>query len=261
MSAELETKKERPHMRRVVSRYTDEVKWVPRYTGLERFLHWGHTATFLILAATGYVLFVPALSPLAHGSAGQLIRLIHRACGVLFALVPIVYAILSPKRLIETVKDMFFGRSDIEWLKNAWGYYILGKKKGMPPQGRWNTGEKLNMWLLAGGTIVFTITGLLMWFGKGILPVWVFRASVIVHDISMIVSVTMFIVDFYLAVAHPLMWQSLISMRFGVVSESYAREHHGKWYAEHDDEFAQEMAEKAAADKASDGPEVSSDSD
>jgi hypothetical protein len=26
------------------------------------------------------------------------------------------------------------------------------------------------------------------------------------------------------------MWQSLISMRYGVVSESYAREHHAMWY-------------------------------
>lgn len=252
MSAEIEAKKQVQHMRRLKSRYTGDVRWVPRYTALERFLHWGHTATFLVLAATGYVLFVPALAPLAHGSAGQLIRLMHRACGVVFALVPIIYAILSPNRLIGTVKDMFFDRTDIDWLKNAWGYYILGKKKSMPPQGRWNTGEKLNMWLLVGGTIVFTITGLLMWFGKGILPVWIFRTSVIVHDISMIVCVTMFIVHFYLAVAHPLMWQSLVSMRFGVVSESYAREHHGKWYAEHDDLFAQQMEAESAADSSVD---------
>ena len=46
----------------------------------------------------------------------------------------------------------------------------------------------------------------------------------------MILTLNMFIVHFYLAVMHPLMWQSLISMRFGVVSESYAREHHGIWF-------------------------------
>jgi cytochrome b subunit of formate dehydrogenase len=27
-----------------------------------------------------------------------------------------------------------------------------------------------------------------------------------------------------------MMWQSLVSMRYGVVSESYAREHHTMWY-------------------------------
>ena len=47
---------------------------------------------------------------------------------------------------------------------------------------------------------------------------------------AFIVTVTMFLIHFYLAVVHPLMWQSLVSMRFGSVSESYAREHHAAWY-------------------------------
>ena len=247
-------------LRRVREPYAGEVRWVPRYTALERFLHWAHTATFLLLTVTGLVLFVPQLAPLAHGSGGQLIRLMHRAGGVLFALVPILYAILVPGRLVETLKDMMFDRSDIGWLQNAWGYYILGKKKTMPPQGKWNTGEKLNMWLLVGGTIVFSITGFLMWFGKGIIPVWVFRTSVILHDLSMIVCVNMFLVHLFLAVTHPLMWQSLVSMRFGVVSEAYAREHHGKWYAEHDELFAQEAAAAAEAE-ASATQEVTGDTD
>ncbi len=66
---------------------------------------------------------------------------------------------------------------------------------------------------------------------------------VIVHDLTFIVTFVMFIIHFYLAVVHPLMWQSLISMRFGYVSESYAREHHAKWY--YGEERAKEMWEAA----------------
>jgi len=207
-----------------------QLKWIPRYTTLERSLHWAHTATFLILAATGMILFVPIFAPLARGEAGQFIRLLHRICAVFFAAVPIIYALIAPRRLLQTLKDLRFNKSDIEWLKNAFPYYVLGQHRSMPPQGRWNTGEKANVVLLVASTIIFTITGFLMWFGKGIVPAWLFQASVIIHDLAMIVSVNMFIIHFYLAVAHPLMWQSLVSMRFGVVSESYAREHHGKWY-------------------------------
>jgi cytochrome b subunit of formate dehydrogenase len=69
-----------------------------------------------------------------------------------------------------------------------------------------------------------------MWFGKGVIPPWLFQTAVIVHDLTMIVTFVMFIIHFFLAVAHPLMWQSLVSMRYGVVSESYAREHHAIWY-------------------------------
>jgi len=206
------------------------LRWIPRYTTLERFLHWTHTVTFLALGATGLILFVPWFAPLARGEAGQFVRLVHRICAVLFGAVPMLYAFSQPRRLLLWLKEMTFDRSDLAWLKNAFPYYVLGKHLAMPPQRRWNTGEKLNAIILVSATILFGITGILMWFGKGILPVWLFRASVILHDLTMILSVNMFIIHFYLAVAHPLMWQSLVSMRYGVVSESYAREHHGKWY-------------------------------
>ena len=106
----------------------------------------------------------------------------------------------------------------------------MGKHVDMPPQSRFNTGEKMNMIILVSGTILFVLTGALMWFGKGVLPTGVFQAAVIVHDLTMIATVSMFMIHFYLAVAHPLMWASLVSMRYGVSSEAYAREHHAKWY-------------------------------
>jgi formate dehydrogenase subunit gamma len=207
-----------------------KLRWIPRYSELERMLHWTHTATFLFLTATGMILFVPWFAPLARGEAGQFIRLVHRICSAAFGAVPLIYAIAEPRRLLITLRELTFDRSDLAWLKGAAPYYLLGRHTDMAPQRRWNTGEKLNVIAMVSGTILFGITGVLMWFGKGIIPVWLFRTSVIVHDLAMIVSVNMFILHFYLAVAHPLMWQSLISMRFGVVSESYAREHHGKWY-------------------------------
>ena len=181
-----------------------KLQWIPRYSPLERALHWGHTITFLFLAATGLILFVPWFAPLARGEAGQFIRLVHRICAAFFAAVPILYAILEPRRLLLTLRELTFDRSDIAWLKAAASYYLLGKHTDMPPQRRWNTGEKINVIALVSGTILFTITGVLMWFGKGLIPVWLYRASVIVHDLAMIISLNMFIVHFYLAVAHPL---------------------------------------------------------
>lgn len=233
------------------------IRWIPRYTALERYLHWGHTVTFILLTLTGMVLFFPFLAPLARGGAGQFMRLVHRISAVLFAAVPISYAILQPRRLVATLKELKFSKEDIGWLKGAVPYYLLGRHVDMPPQGRWNTGEKMNAVVLVGGTIIFVITGVLMWFGKGVLPVAVFRVAVIVHDLTMLVTVSMFIVHFYLAVAHPLMWQSLVSMRYGVISESYAREHHAKWY--YGEERAKQLyeEEKAKTALAAEGQESS----
>jgi len=156
--------------------------------------------------------------------------------------------------LLSTLRDLRLGHYDIEWFKAAVPYYLLGRHRTMPPQGRFNTGEKLNVIVLVSGTILFTITGLVMWFGKGFVPTDVFKAMVIVHDLTMIVTVNMFIVHFYLAVAHPLMWQSMVSMRFGMVSESYAREHHSAWY--YGEERARKLyEEKKAAAIAGTAPE------
>jgi formate dehydrogenase subunit gamma len=228
-----------------------QIRWIPRYSSLERFLHWGHAFTFIPLALTGIVLFTPALEPLARGDAGLFMRLVHRIAAVFFVGVPIVYALLEPRRLLQTLRDLRFGKDDLNWLKGVFPYYLLGRHIAMPPQSRFNTGEKLNVVVLVSGTILFAITGAIMWFGKGLIPVELYQACVMVHDLTMIATVAMFILHFYLAVIHPMMWQSLVSMRYGYVSESYAREHHAKWL--YGEEMAKKMYEEEKAAQAKGG--------
>jgi formate dehydrogenase subunit gamma len=213
------------------------IRWIPRYSTLERFLHWGHALTFIPLILTGIVLFTPALEPLARGDAGLFMRLVHRIAAVFFVGIPIVYALSEPRRLLQTLRDLRFSKDDVTWFKGAIPYYLLGRHADMPPQSRFNTGEKLNVIVLVTGTILFAITGAIMWFGRGLIPVELYQACVMIHDLAMIVTVAMFILHFYLAVIHPMMWQSLVSMRYGYVSESYAQEHHAKWL------YGEEMAE------------------
>ena len=205
------------------------LRWIPRYDGMERLLHWAHTGAFLPLTLTGMVLFMPVFAPLAQGQAGQFIRLLHRIFAVFFVLVPLLYALSRPRRLLRTLRDLRFNHYDLEWFGAAFSYFMLRRRRDMPPQGRFNAGQKLNVIALVSGTVIFAITGLVMWYGKFIVPPALFQTMVILHDVAMIVSVNLFIIHFYLAAAHPTMWQSLISMRFGVVSESYAREHHAAW--------------------------------
>jgi formate dehydrogenase subunit gamma len=210
---------------------TFQIRWIPKYTTVERFLHWLHTFTFLPLALTGLVLYAPWLGSLAQGPAGMTMRLIHRIAAVLFGGVPILYLILQPRRVMLHVREFLsFSRYDLLWLKAAPSYYLLGRHTEMPPQPRFNTGERLNALVMVVGTLTFGLTGLPMWFGRSSLPMELYQALVFIHDVVFIITMLMFVVHFYLAVIHPLMWQSLVSMRFGSVSESYAREHHAMWY-------------------------------
>lgn len=207
------------------------IRWIPKYSAMERIFHWGHTVTFLLLAMTGMILFFPFLRTLAQGDGGQLIRLLHRAAAIAYGALPLIYVILEPRRAWMSLKSVFkVGRYDIEWAKGMIPYYMFGRHEAMAPQDRFNTGEKLNAVVIILGSVVFAITGLLMWFGKGLLPIGVFQTMVVLHDLAMIVTVCMFIVHLYLAVVHPLMWAGLVSMRFGVTSAAYAQEHHALWY-------------------------------
>jgi formate dehydrogenase subunit gamma len=150
-----------------------------------------------------------------------------------------------------SLKSVFkVGRYDIEWVKGMIPYYMFGRHEAMAPQDRFNTGEKLNAVVIILGSVVFAITGLLMWFGKGFVPIGVFQAVVILHDLAMIVTVCMFIVHFYLAVVHPLMWAGLVSMRYGVTSAAYAQEHHALWY--YGKERAEEIYEAHKAERSED---------
>jgi formate dehydrogenase subunit gamma len=207
------------------------IRWIPKYTFLERFGHWAHAFTYVPLAITGFMIFAPGFKGLSEGDLGITLRVVHRVLAIAFGVVPLLYAILQPRRLLMNIRENFsFGKDDIGWLKAAIPYYLLGRHVDMPPQPRFNTGERLNAAAIILGTITFGVSGLVMWFGKGYIPVWMFQMAVIVHDLAFIATFCMFIIHIFLAVAHPLMWQSMISMRFGVVSESYAREHHAKWY-------------------------------
>lgn len=206
------------------------IQWIPKYTLMERIVHWVHTATFIPLAITGMIMYFPFLQPLAQGEAGTFIRLVHRGAAVFFGLVPIIYAILQPRRFIMLIQDFLPEKEDIGWLKGAIPYYLFGKHEAMPPQGRFNAGEKLFGLVTMITWAIFGVTGLTMWFGKGFVSPSIFQLAVVLHDLAMIVSVSTLMVHLYLAVAHPLMWGALISMRFGVTSADYAAEHHAKWF-------------------------------
>jgi formate dehydrogenase subunit gamma len=223
-----------------------QIRWIPKYTFVERLLHWVHTATFIPLALTGFVLFAPWLQSVAQSEAGIHIRLLHRVFAVFFGLVPILYTIIQPRRMMMNLKEFLtFSKYDVLWLKGAIPYYILGRHEDMPPQPRFNTGERLTAVVMVVGTLTFGVTGLAMWFLKGTMPVFLYQLAVFFHDLMFIITFAMFMIHFYLAVIHPMMWQSLVSMRYGVVSESYAREHHAIWY--YGEKRAKEMWEQHQA--------------
>ena len=130
------------------------IRWIPKYTLLERLGHWVHASTYIPLAITGCLLFVPGVRGLTQGQIGEALRVVHRVLAVIFMVLPVLYLLFQPRRLFMNLREVFqFSGLDIAWLKAALPYYLFGRHEGMPPQPRFNTGERLNAAIIIVGTV------------------------------------------------------------------------------------------------------------
>jgi formate dehydrogenase subunit gamma len=193
--------------------------YVRRFSRMERLLHWVNALGFFFLLVTGLILYLPALSVLV--ARRQLIQSLHFWSGVgwLGALVAVV--VLGGRRMLRTARELeSFDRDDLRWLR-----------RGKAPQGRFNAGQKINAALTAAFTILFGVSGLLLWFGEQDTRLR-FASTVLLHDGLMYVSLALLVGHLYLALIHPATRHALRGMTLGTVSEEWARRHHSKWTPE-----------------------------
>jgi formate dehydrogenase subunit gamma len=193
--------------------------YVRRFSPVERLLHWVNALGFFFLLATGLILYLPSLSVLV--SRRQLIQSIHFWGGVgwLGALAAVV--VLGARRFLRTARELdSFDGDDLRWLR--------GRRA---PQGRFNAGQKINAALTAAFTILFGVSGLLLWFGEQDTRLR-FASTVILHDGVMYVSLVLLAGHLYLALIHPTTRHALRGMTLGDVRVEWAMKHHAKWEPE-----------------------------
>ncbi len=193
--------------------------YVRRFTPVERLLHWVNALGFFFLLATGLILYLPSLSILV--ARRQLIQSMHFWAGVGWLGALALVLVVGVRRFIRTAREIeSFDNDDLRWLRG-----------GKAPQGRFNAGQKINAALTAAFTILFGVSGLLLWFGERDTRLR-FASTVILHDGLMYVSLALLVGHLYLALIHPATRHALRGMTIGTVSEEWARRHHGKWQPE-----------------------------
>ncbi|MBM3156197.1 MAG: hypothetical protein FJ004_02800 [Chloroflexi bacterium] len=201
---------------------------IERYSGRARAQHWWIVVCSILLAITGMFLFLSWFGPASWWGYS---RLVHRIAAVGFVAIPVIYALMNPKSTLEWIKEAFtWGKDDLGWLKSAPTYYFGLDIVPMPPQDRSNTGQKLWMLVVILTSIIFVISGALMWFFKGIVGPGVFQWAVFAHDVAFITAGAMLLVHVILGSVHPRFTEALRSMVTGKVTAHYAKSHHGKWY-------------------------------
>ena len=201
---------------------TSRSAYVVRFDAVERTLHWLLAITFLLMMASGLVLYLPSLATLAADRV--LWKTIHLSSAVVFWAGLIALIPGNSHRLRMTAREIDrFDDDDGRWLR-----WAVARSGVEPPQGRFNAGQKLNTAIVAGLMVVFTLNGTLMYLQERDAS---FRGSsaILVHDWATWIAVPLVLGHLYLAMLHPATRHSLRGITLGTVRRDWANRHHSKW--------------------------------
>ncbi len=209
-----------------------------RMTLNERAQHLNLAINFTILVITGFALSFPKafwVTPITDVPAGMTLRgFLHRLCGVATVCLGgyhVLYCVFT-KRGRGIIKDMIPGLKDAvdlwETLKNNFFINRPAKILRMP---RFNFREKLEYLGLIWGTLVMTVTGLILWFEVEWLkyfPKWTFDLARTIHFYEAILAtLTIIVWHFYSVIFNPDIYPMSWAWITGDLTEHEMEEEHG----------------------------------
>jgi len=209
---------------------------VPRFSAASRLAHWALALPFLVLLATGLLLFVPPIKAV-HLGGYRLVPLIHVIAGGVFLVVaPLVWLAAPGRRaLCQDLRRLLSpAAGDGAWLRYA-GYALLGAKLTAPPAGKFNAGQKLNaaaLLLLSAGLGLSGVVLGINFFTKAVFAAAFVERVFPLHDLLMLLALPLIAGHLYLAAVNPSTRPSLRGMLDGRVRREWAATHHALWLAE-----------------------------
>lgn len=229
---------------------------IRKFTSAQIVYHWLYAGSWLVLALTGATFMfradphgtVTGLGVYFQGEVGQTLRSVHRVAALFFMTAPIVWMLMEPRGFMgEVIELLTIRKMDWKWLAVAPLHYTVGKPP-LPPQGKYNTGQKLNEWIVFLTYFGFTISGLIMWFGRGSVGTETFRWMLMLHSLFFWVGLLMASLHMYLTLLHPFTSQALSVVVNGFVSLKYARAEHPLWVAQQMESGKAEVRDAPAHD-------------
>ncbi len=198
-----------------------------------RSMHWLHLLCFLILGLTGiaFYLDINLISNIFGGPANA--SLVHRWAGVVFTAGPAIYILLNFERFskfIDTISS--FSKDDFGWLKVMGGYLPFIKVKEVPPQDKYNAGQKILGGLIIVGCLLIILTGFPMWLLRHTVPAVFLAFCYNVHFWTAIIMILLVGGHFFLAAIHPKSRVEFASMMMdGYIDAEVSAHHNAKWFA------------------------------
>lgn len=206
---------------------------VLKHSEQTRTMHWIHLIAFLLLALTGIGFYfnIAGIDNIFGGSANA--SLVHRWAGVVFTVGPTLYILFNFERFarfVDTISS--FTKDDIGWLKTMGGYIPFIKAEEVPPQDKYNAGQKLLGGLIILGCLLMILTGFPMWLWRHVVPAAFLAFCYNVHFWVAVVLILAIAGHFFLAAIHPKSRVEFASMMLdGYIDADITEHHNEKWYA------------------------------
>jgi formate dehydrogenase subunit gamma len=200
--------------------YRGELFRHPVYT---RVLHWTVALFFFLAAFSGFALYLPWLfhwlTPIFGG--GAMTRKLHPYFGVAFV-------VFFSLQVLNWIDAMIWCPADTKWMRNIPKIVSAEEKLEPPDTGFFNAGQKLEFWEIVVGSVIYVITGTIMWAGARYFGGTAVAISYVLHDISAIVMLGGIFIHIYLStIGEP---GTFHGMTRGAVSEAWAWTFHPAWF-------------------------------
>jgi formate dehydrogenase subunit gamma len=196
---------------------------VLRYTFQERVMHWVTALAYTYCLGTGLAFYTPYLFWIAVVlGGGPTSRFWHPIVGLGFVAAAIWMHFVWRG-------DMLWTETDKRFLSRVEDY-AENRDHQLPPQEKYNGGQKLYYWLMYYGAFLLLLSGIFLWFPEYI-PfslAWVRHTMILIHEIAALLTIGGFITHVYMSVF--LVPGSMTAMTGGYVSRAWARTHHRLWY-------------------------------
>jgi len=192
--------------------YTFEGKEFVRLTLNERIQHFLLMFSFFVLVWTGFAAKFPEAwwaAPLIRWDGAFVFRgWLHRIAGAIM----IILALYHLGYLVLTGRGRQHLKDFLPVMKDAWDVidmfkYYIGLSKEKPEFARYNYIEKAEYWALIWGTVVMSLTGLVLWFNNLAMkyfPKWTTDLSTVIHYYEAILATLAIIVwHFYFQFLDP----------------------------------------------------------
>jgi formate dehydrogenase gamma subunit len=212
---------------------------IERHPAGLRFLHWFNAASWVALLVTGVALMssasfaffgteLPARAAAALGGKAGLLKL-HVVWGLAWASIIVPLFLLFKGSVAHVLEEIRVTRDDLVWLAVKPLALVGLWKRPLPPQDKYNAGQKAFAVFVLTATSVIIASGLVMIFHLG--PAGVVSAAILVHQAVIGLAVVGLAVHLTMAAVIAEERPALRSMVTGRIELEHARHHSPKWVA------------------------------